>query len=207
MKLKKTKDGLDFLGYIIRPDYILSRNRVINNYKWKKARQDELDNFEQIQASYLGHLKHCNCQNLREKEKMRKTILILLSLITFSFADFTRDDSQEIVTDLTTGLMWQDNSDAETVTKDWQGAIDYCESLTLGGYSDWRLPNINELRSIVDYDRYNPAIDPVFKNVSNSWYWTSTINKAYTSYSCRLYFGIGYDGYAQGSNHFVRCVR
>jgi L-asparaginase/Glu-tRNA(Gln) amidotransferase subunit D len=88
VKLKKTKDGLDFLGYIIRPDYILSRNRVINNYKWKKARQSELDNFSQIQASYLGHLKHCNCQNLREKEKNEKSSFNIFKLNNLELSRF-----------------------------------------------------------------------------------------------------------------------
>jgi hypothetical protein len=139
---------------------------------------------------------------------MRRVVLIFLSLITWSLADFTRDDSQGIVTDLTTGLMWQDNSDAKTVTKNWQGAIDYCESLTLGGYSDWRLPNINELRSIVDYGRSYPAIDPVFKNVSSSLYWTSTISKGDTSISWGLNFYGGYDDFSyQDYNFLFRCVR
>ncbi len=37
-KCRAIKDGLDFLGYIIRPNYILTRNRVVNNYKYKKAK-------------------------------------------------------------------------------------------------------------------------------------------------------------------------
>ncbi len=121
---------------------------------------------------------------------------------------YSRDDSQGIVTDLTTGFMWQDNSDAKTVTKNWQGAIDYCNSLTLGGYSNWRLPTLKEMTTIVDYGRYDPAIDPVFQNVSNSWYWTSTISKTNTSYSWILDFSYGDDNYYnQNSYRLFRCVR
>ncbi len=43
--------------------------------------------------------------------------------------------------DKSTGLTWQDNVEAKTVKKDWQGAMDYCKNLTLAGYSDWQLPD------------------------------------------------------------------
>lgn len=36
VKLKRSSEGLDFLGYIIRPYYVLTRQRVVNNYKRKK---------------------------------------------------------------------------------------------------------------------------------------------------------------------------
>jgi hypothetical protein len=76
-KLKKNSQGLDFLGYIIRPNYTLVRKRVINNFKYKKAKF--LDRYEQLQgdmsleeikkflsvlASYKGHAKHANSYRL-----------------------------------------------------------------------------------------------------------------------------------------------
>ena len=91
-------------------------------------------------------------------------------------ADFNRDDSKAIVNDNATGLSWQDDADASSYTATWQGAIDYCEALTLGGYDDWRLPNINELYTIVDRGRSDPAIAAVFVNTASSGYWSSTSN-------------------------------
>lgn len=73
------------------------------------------------------------------------------------------------VTDSNTGLMWQQADDGNTY--DWGSALTYAENSELAGYTDWRLPNIKEMQSIVDYDYsptatdaayVGPAIDPVF---------------------------------------------
>ncbi len=84
--------------------------------------------------------------------------------------NFTNNNDSTI-SDAATGLMWQQADDG--ITGDWQNALSYAENLTLAGYTDWRLPNIKELNSIVDYTRSpsatnSPAIDPIFS--------TSTIN-------------------------------
>ncbi len=81
------------------------------------------------------------------------------------------DNDDGTVTDLETGLMWQQDTAPGTYT--WGQALSYCENLTLGGYDDWRLPNRNELQSIIDYSRRTPSIDAVF-NAESTYYWTST---------------------------------
>ncbi len=60
------------------------------------------------------------------------------------------------VTDISTGLMWQQETGSNLK---WGEALDYCENLILAGYDDWRLPNRNELQSLVDYNTCSPAID------------------------------------------------
>jgi hypothetical protein len=50
--------------------------------------------------------------------------------------------------DLATGLMWTRNDNGSAVN--WHQATDYCRNLQLGGYSNWRLPTIDELRRIYD---------------------------------------------------------
>jgi hypothetical protein len=141
---------------------------------------------------------------------MMKNILIksiLLGSLTLSLnADFIRDNTKLVVNDTKTGLMWQDDAVGSTMT--WANAITTCESLTLGGYSDWRLPNIRELKSIVDRTRYNPAISPNFTAIDSSVYWSSTTVASGSSYAWRVYFGGGGDSANDKTDSlYVRCVR
>jgi hypothetical protein len=80
----------------------------------------------------------------------------------------------DCVTDNLTGLMWTKNASL-TGSKTWQGALDYANSLTLCGYSDWRLSNRKELISLIDFSKYNPALPTghPFTNVQ-TYYWSST---------------------------------
>jgi len=69
------------------------------------------------------------------------------------------DNGDGTVTDNKTGLMWQQE---ETDPLYWVAALSYCEELSLGGYSDWRLPTIKELVFLMDYSMDYPAANPVF---------------------------------------------
>ncbi len=86
------------------------------------------------------------------------------------------------VTDNATGLMWQSADDS--VRRNWQESLAYAEDAEIAGYSDWRMPNIKELHSIVKYGGevgHWPAIDTQFFTISGdntiedpSWVWSST---------------------------------
>ena len=126
-------------------------------------------------------------------------------------SNFSRNDSSGIVVDNATGLQWQDNyKDNGGHIKDtnWTEAIAYCENLSLGGYTDWRLPNIKELLSITDHLRSYPAISPVFQYINSYDYWSSTTYSDYTFYAWFVYFSLGGAEYDLKSNSgYVRCVR
>lgn len=127
--------------------------------------------------------------------------MIGLSLLQ---ADFTK--TGDIVKDSVSKLEWQDDAVGSTTT--WQSAIDRCEALSLGGYSDWRLPNINELKSIVDRSKVFPAIVNGFENVSSNDYWSSTTYEDSKGTAWIVSFGGGDVGsYGKGDNNYVRCVR
>jgi len=135
---------------------------------------------------------------------MRTILLILIGLSVSAWADFTK--TANIVTDNSTGLQWQD--DAVGTAMDWQAAIDHCEALSLDGFSDWRLPNLKELTSIVDDSTASPAIESTFQNTASSYYWSSTTYVGIVSSAWVVYFGYGYQlSVVKSPSYYVRCVR
>ena len=76
------------------------------------------------------------------------------------------DNGNGTATDTVTGLMWQ-QGDAQNDGggRTWEQALAYCDEgvrLNLADRTDWRLPNVRELASIVADDRHSPTIDPTF---------------------------------------------
>ena len=117
------------------------------------------------------------------------------------------DVSNEIIKDLTTNLYWQKGY---VTGKTWQEALEYCENLTLDGYSDWRLPNINELISLVNYGAKNPASD--FINMPSKPFWSSTTSLSYsTGNALYIKFATGDLDYISKTYTYdprlTRCVR
>lgn len=141
---------------------------------------------------------------------MRAIFLMILGLSSLVLAQeatpFTK--TSNIVTDNRTTLQWQDNTESNSTVKSWEEAIAYCEVLTLDGNSDWRLPNVNELKSIVDRTKKEPAIDTTFEYVSSAYYWSSTTNLGYKTQAVQVSFLDGRtDSAVKADSKSVRCVR
>jgi len=140
--------------------------------------------------------------------------------------NYTRDDVREVVTDEITGLMWQDNEEAATVTKQWvtqanyddgnysdttgDTATTYCENLVIDLYDDWRLPTITELMYILDYGNATNALDPAFAHTAQGLYWSSSDAVATEgSAAWTIDFPLGSSSYWASKNELrhIRCVR
>lgn len=135
-----------------------------------------------------------------------KIFLMLLMLLSSAQAKFIRDDTKDVVLDTTTNLMFQD--DATPSIMNWTSAVSYCENINLGTYSDWRLPNISELNSMLDFSTYNPAVDKVFKNIVLNHYWSSTTRKADITYALDVNFiSAAHHNELKTDSIYVRCVR
>jgi ABC-type amino acid transport substrate-binding protein len=117
------------------------------------------------------------------------------------------DIGDGLISHVFTNLIWQQEDDSTPRT--WENSLVYCENLSLGGYTDWRLPNIKELQTIVSYKRFNPAIDSdYFPNTDSSGYWSSTTSANSTSYAWYVDFFNGFvNCYSKSNSDYVRCVR
>ncbi len=137
-----------------------------------------------------------------------KNILILFVLVNLAFADFLRDDTKEIVMDTSTNLMWQDNNDTNGTTKTWSEANVYCQNLDFGGFTNWKLPNSNELLSISDMTKNNPAINSTFIYIKSERYWSSSSykNDSVKAWCVNFNYSYLYMKY-KTDEYYVRCVR
>ena len=110
-----------------------------------------------------------------------------------------------VIQDSNTKLYWQDN---DINGKTWEQALKYCEDLEYGGYSDWRLPNINELSSLINHAKSTGAIS-YFPSMRQSAYWSSTTTATNNSNVHSVSFSTGaISDYTKTSNSpYVRCVR
>lgn len=113
------------------------------------------------------------------------------------------------VRDETTGLEWQRTDDG--TRRDWRGSLDYCARLFLDAHTDWHLPNVAELRSIVEYGGTPPGsatIDPAFTDARPDLYWSSTPNDGAPTLSWSVGFNLGVvDGVTTSGIAYARCVR
>ncbi len=85
----------------------------------------------------------------------------------------------QLVEDRLTGLSWTRKVNFAEFPLTWQEALDYIKEMNQQqalGYSDWRLPNRRELRSLMSYQVCKPSLPDadLFEDVFLGWYWTST---------------------------------
>jgi len=119
--------------------------------------------------NHFTMVKPCMVKLQFFKENTMKKLL----LASFIFCSL---NATEVTYDKSTSLLWQDNGDSGSRNRmfTYEEAKSYCENLVLGEYSDFKIPSIFELQTLIDYRYHNPAMLRGFKNVLADEYWTST---------------------------------
>ncbi len=106
--------------------------------------------------------------------------------------------------DTKTGLMWEGHND---VRLNWFDANVYCQDLDLSEQSDWHLPDIKELQTLVDITKFNPAAKNGF-DVIPTRYWSSTPDASISDRAWYVYFESGGTFSIDKEDEYnVRCVR
>jgi len=132
-----------------------------------------------------------------------RSILIFSMLFSFAMAEIT------MIEDPSTKLMWEDTPHVRETKITQPRAKEYCSELRLGGHTDWRLPTIHELLTIIDYRRVSPAILKAFSYVEDeSFYWTKT----HVADEDDAFWGVNFKRGASSKasryyDRYVRCVR
>jgi len=149
------------------------------------------------------------------------------------------DNGNGTISDLNTGLMWEKKSNdgslhdvnktfvwsspiTDTVW-DWIDAVntEVANGIGFAGFNDWRLPNVRELLSIIDYGRLNPSVDPAFNNhvspgctvltcsaITPVPYWSSTTVATNDVDAWTVEFGAGHVvAFLKSASNAVRAVR
>lgn len=98
--------------------------------------------------------------------------------VTSPYLTDTPVSGQTVVTDQGTRLVWKG---IPASARHWDDALAYCEKLDYAGYSDWRLPDINELMSLSNIKKYNPGT--TFPSAPSNWFWSSTLYLKNTQYA------------------------
>ena len=140
------------------------------------------------------------------------------------------DNGNGTITDTRTGLTWEKLSDdgtihdkdtADTWTNAFSTKVAMLNAGSFAGFTDWRVPNVNELQSLVSYGAAYPAINAAFNAncaatcsvltcscTQNSAYWSSSTYQDIPSLAWVVYFNDGsVVGYLKDNNGYVRAVR
>ncbi|MGH7322075.1 MAG: DUF1566 domain-containing protein [Candidatus Rokuibacteriota bacterium] len=135
------------------------------------------------------------------------------------------------ITDNNTGLMWEKKSDDGSIhdkdtTYTWPNAFDvHIAALNtapcFADHCDWRVPNVKELQSIVNYQNVNPSVSPAFNTgcvatcavtacscTAASSYWSSSTVAGNPAIAWNVDFGDGFvNASFKGNTNVVRAVR
>ena len=127
------------------------------------------------------------------------------------------ENSDGTVSDTRNGLQWKRCAEGqsgsacsgEASTHTWGAALSLAASSSFAGYRDWRLPNIKELKSLVEKCRFDPSINErIFPATPNGFFWSASPYPPYLAYAWKVDFSHGYsNAYYRSDGIHVRLVR
>ncbi|WP_139786637.1 DUF1566 domain-containing protein, partial [Desulfamplus magnetovallimortis] len=177
-------------------------NNVKSNYYWSSS----------THAVYVDHAWHVYFHDGRVGYRLKTSVSYVRCVRSGSYWSFDPLEylvvkSENIIEDRQRELEWQREDDA--VTRTWEASCKYCEDLVLDGYSDWRIPDVEELSTIIDYTRVLPSIPAnIFDTVTTGVYWSGSAY-AYETYVGWIvsFFDGNLSYYRKNAFYYVRCVR
>lgn len=134
---------------------------------------------------------------------------VLLLFMTIGFGQNTTTFTQaiDIVVDEKKRLMWQDNDEVMEYFETHVSAEVYCDVLVLSGYTNWRIPTIGELQTIIDLERKN-SLQKQFRFVKPVTYRTKSLFVEDDDLVWMVDFQSGKtDTVKKEEKHLIRCVR
>lgn len=138
-----------------------------------------------------------------------KYLILLLITTALCANNFKRNNSLGVVVDNQSKLMWMDTLDNAQLQKTHKEAVPYCEELSFAGYSNWRIPTIEEFETIVDKSNEKTYINKNFRFNLPLGYW------ALKAHFRTFWFYADYMNFVSGTKYYdnrnkeklIRCVR
>lgn len=138
-----------------------------------------------------------------------KFFIIIFIFLSFLDAKIYRKDNIKVVIDDVNKLMWVDDDSVLKIKKTHEEALLYCGNLQHAAYNNWKVPSLEEFKSIVNKKNHLNYIDYAFKFNVPDGYW------ALKSHWRTLWFYADYMHFVSGTPYFdsrhkkkyVRCVR
>ena len=119
-------------------------------------------------------------------------------------------NGREMISDSVSGILWQNSYSKEY---EWTDALVYCERSDYAGFSDWRMPNLYELTSLINYQYERLAEFPLTETISseyNTGFWSSTTNpfpEDPTAYGMDLKTGLNINLHKSQKRAHTLCLR
>ena len=139
---------------------------------------------------------------------MKILTILLLSCLSLFAINLTKSGSY--VNDKSNNLMWQDTRANVIMLGSQEEGNNYCDNLSLAGFTNWRLPTEDEYKYVIDKTREDGMmINRAFSYVINEGYWTSSRTwRTLGKYGYYFYTKSGTLYYENRSYpKFFRCIR